>query len=107
MCSTAQLQYSDQTEQHQENSSLLALIRIGTVDAGDLGLIDNDAALGVFQCRLNTDVTYDGGADASDLSIADGNSAVGIFSSNKCTPSASVSKLISKNKESGKSKTFQ
>ena len=75
-----------------------------TVDAGDLGLIDNDATLGVFACRLNTDVTYDGGADASDLAIADGNSSVGIFSANKCAPSASVSKLISMNKESGKVK---
>ncbi|MBS1552536.1 MAG: hypothetical protein JST15_10780 [Bacteroidetes bacterium] len=76
----------------------------GTVDAGDLAPIDNDASLGVFGCRLNTDLTYDGGADGSDIAIADNNSVAGIFAAPKCSPTASVSKVLSMNKETGKVK---
>ncbi len=76
----------------------------GTIDAGDLAPIDNDASLGIFGCRLNTDVTYDGAADGSDIAIADNNSIANIFSAPKCSPTASVSKVLSMNKETGKVK---
>ena len=76
----------------------------GTVDAGDLASIDIDNFNGYCNCRLNTDVSYDGCTDVTDLSIVGTNSGIGLFSVNKCTPSASVSKRLSMNKGNGKVK---
>lgn len=49
-----------------------------TIDAGDLSLVDNDAALGVSG-YVPADLNGDEFVDSGDLSLADNNSAVGIF----------------------------
>ena len=74
----------------------------GIVDASDVSIVDSDAYYGAVGCRLYSDVTYDGTTDGDDQRITDINSAVGRISVNKCTPSASVSKRLSMNKENGK-----
>ena len=66
----------------------------GVIDASDLSSVENDVAISLEGCRLNTDLTYDEFVDASDLSLVDNNAGIGIFEVAPCSPSDRTSQEI-------------
>ncbi|HMS64658.1 MAG TPA: dockerin type I domain-containing protein, partial [Ignavibacteria bacterium] len=49
----------------------------GTIDAGDLSAIENDAGISIFG-YVSTDITGDDAVDASDISLVENNALLGV-----------------------------